>query len=103
MAVEFRSLLSLRQAHGFAFGKSDLFMLCACSVTAAAEAEAVDGRPTLVPCARVRCSCGSLSYACELNGRVAASSARPKRVTVSAADALLFEMPGPARCSPHGL
>lgn len=25
----FKSLLAVRQAHGFAFGKSDLFMLCA--------------------------------------------------------------------------
>lgn len=29
--VEFHSLVALRQAHGAAFGKSDLFFMCACS------------------------------------------------------------------------
>lgn len=53
--MEFDGLLGLRQAHGMAFGKSDLFMVCACRLSAAAAAAAVDGRPELRPCEKVCC------------------------------------------------
>jgi hypothetical protein len=48
--TSFDCLLALRQAHGFAFDKSDLFMLCALRI----QGCPASGRPDLTPCARVR-------------------------------------------------
>ena len=51
--VEFDCLLAMRQAHGVAFGKSDMFMLCGLRIAEGAEAKAGDGRPSLTPCETV--------------------------------------------------
>lgn len=53
--VVFKSLLCMRQAHGFAFRKSDLFMLCAAEVDSSKPWEADEsGRPRINPCDKVR-------------------------------------------------
>jgi hypothetical protein len=51
--VEFDCLLAVRQAHGFAFGKSDLFMLCGARLAAETRKSGTQ-RPKLVPCGKVR-------------------------------------------------
>jgi hypothetical protein len=43
----------MRQAHGFAFGKSDLFMLCAASLDSATHDTDTSGRPILSLCEKV--------------------------------------------------
>ena len=45
-SVSFEALLAMRQAHGFAFGKSDMFLLCGMQLDAA-SAEQHDGRPPI--------------------------------------------------------
>lgn len=53
--VVFEGLLCMRQAHGFAFGKSDMFMLCAAKLDACKQQELDDsGRPCITPCDKVR-------------------------------------------------
>lgn len=52
--VVFDALLCMRQAHGFAFGSSDLFMLCAAKLDPSKQ-HALDesGRPCIAPCDKV--------------------------------------------------
>jgi hypothetical protein len=52
--VNFSCLLAVRQAHGFAFGKSDVFMLCGMTLDSKAGNKEVDGRPAITPCETVR-------------------------------------------------
>ena len=55
----FEGLLCMRQAHGFAFGKSDLFMLCSAKLDSRTQHDLDDsGRPRIVPCDKV-CSAGT--------------------------------------------
>lgn len=53
LAVEFDALLMMRQAHGFAFGKSDMFLLCAAKLDPKANARDASGRPVAVACEKV--------------------------------------------------
>jgi hypothetical protein len=52
--VVFEALLGMRQAHAFAFGKSDLFLLCAARLDASKQ-HALDesGRPRIIKCETV--------------------------------------------------
>ena len=68
--VVFDALLCMRQAHGFAFGKSDLFMLCSAKLDTLSQHSLDDsGRPRIVPCNTVRlmgvlCSVAVQSICC---------------------------------------
>ena len=46
--VEFSGLLAMRQAHGFAFGKSDMFLLCGMKLPESGDPDG-SGRPQLIP------------------------------------------------------
>ena len=50
----FDSLLAVRQAHGVAFGKSDIFMLCGATLSTKYDAASASGRPALQPCEQVQ-------------------------------------------------
>lgn len=52
--VVFDTLLAVRQAHGLAFGKSDIFMLCGVTLAPKYDEASTSGRPALQPCEQVR-------------------------------------------------
>ena len=53
LTVSFHRLLMMRQAHGFAFGKSDMFLLCAAKLDASTPKDDT-GRPVAVACEKVQ-------------------------------------------------
>lgn len=55
LPVKFDALLMMRQAHGFAFGKSDMFMLCAAKLDPSKDYKKDDtGRPVALACEKAR-------------------------------------------------